>query len=283
MTEQNEPKRGRGRPPWTEEQKKAFSEKMAKKREDRAIEERRMETKYQAKKRVKKGKRYRDGQTGTWSPEMKASNKKTWDEKFAERDNEYKQLIADNPHKTKKELGIPYAWKPRDGSDDGYYGIALRNARVSINLPPINIKNPHEVEHRIDEYFDFCEMNNKPPNMIGLGNWLGVGIHTINRWKNGNWEDESGVGEVVQRALSVIEESLVSQVQDNPKAMVGGMFLLKSMFHYKEQQDIVITAGAQKDSEMSADEIAKRYLGDGKTVETTFADEPGDDDLSSEE
>ena len=50
MTEQNEPKRGRGRPPWTEEQKRAFSEKMAKKREDRAIEERRMETKYQAKK-----------------------------------------------------------------------------------------------------------------------------------------------------------------------------------------------------------------------------------------
>jgi hypothetical protein len=154
---------------------------------------------------------------------------------------------------------------------------------VSINLPPINIKNPHEVEHRIDEYFDFCEMNNKPPNMVGLGNWLGVGIHTINRWKNGNWDDENGVGEVVQRALSVIEESLVSQVQDNPKAMVGGMFLLKSMFHYKEQQDIVITAGAQKDSEMSADEIAKRYLGDGKTVETTFADDPGEDDLSSEQ
>jgi hypothetical protein len=57
--------------------------------------------------------------------------------------------------------------------------------------------------------------------------------------------------------------------------MVGGMFLLKSMFHYREQQDIVITTGAQNDAEMSADEIAKRYLGDGKTVETTFADEEG--------
>jgi len=32
---------------------------------------------------------------------------------------------------------------------------------------------------------------------------------------------------------------------------------------------------AQNDAEMSADEIAKRYLGDGKTVETTFADEEG--------
>lgn len=274
MEEQTE-KRKRGRPPWTEEQKQARRDLNAKKREERAIEERRQETAYQQRKRVKKGKRYREGIDGPWSPEMRASNKKAWDDKFAERDKEYKQLIADNPHKTKKELGIPEQWKPRDGSSDGYYGVSLRNARVSINLPPINIKNPHEVEHRIDEYFDFCEMNDKPPNMIGLGNWLGVSVGTIQKWKNGEWGNGEVV-EVIQRALSVIEESLVTQVQDNPKAMVGGMFLLKSMFHYKEQQDIVITTGAQNDAEMSADEIAKRYLGDGKTVETTFTDQEDD-------
>ena len=272
MEEQIEPKRKRGRPPWTEEQRQAAKERAAKKREESAIEERRQETAYQQRKRVKKGKRYREGIDGPWSPEMRASNKKAWDDKFAERDKEYKQLIADNPHKTKQELGIPPQWKPRDGSSDGYYGVSLRNARVSINLPPINIKNPHEVEHRIDEYFDFCEMNDKPPNMVGLGNWLGVTTDTIGRWKNGDWSAES-VGAIVQRALSVIEESLVTQVQDNHKAMVGGMFLLKSMFHYKEQQDIVITTGAQNDAEMSADEIAKRYLGDGRTVETEFVEE----------
>lgn len=278
--DQEAPKK-RGRPPWTEEQKAARKALNDKKREEREIEQRRMETSYQQKKRVKKGKRYRDGNTGSWSAEMRASNKQTWDRKLAERDREYKQLIADNPHKTKKDLGIRANWKPRDGSDDGYYGVALRYSRTSLGLPPINIKNPHEVEHRIDEYFDFCEINNKPPNMVGLGNWLGISVSTINHWKNGNWEDPNGVGEIVQRALSVIEESLVTQVQDNPKASVGGMFLLKSMFHYKEQQNIVITTGQQSD-DLSADEIAKRYLGDGKTVETTFADEPEDENLSSE-
>lgn len=276
MTEQTEPKKKRGRPPWTEEQKAAFRATMAKKREDKAIEERRAETAYQQRKRVKKGKRYRDGKDGPWSPEMRASNKKAWDDKFAERDKEYKALIEQNPHKTKTELGIPMSWKPRDGSSDGYYGVALRQSRTSLNLPIINIKNPHEVEQRIDEYFDFCEINNRPPNMVGLGNWLGVGTQTIQRWKNGEWDAESVSG-IVQRALSVIEESLVTQVQDNPKAMVGGMFLLKSMFHYKEQQDIVITASSKQD-ELSADEIAKRYLDDGKTVETEFADEPNEED-----
>jgi hypothetical protein len=271
MTEQIEPKRKRGRPPWTEEQRQAAKERAAKKREERAIEERRQETAYQQRKRVKKGKRYREGKDGPWSPEMRASNKKAWDDKFAERDKEYKQLIADNPHKTKKELGIPEQWKPRDGSPTGYYGVRLRQARVGIDLPPININNPHEVEQRIGEYFDFCEMNNKPPNMVGMANWLGVNRQTLQKWKDG---DYSEMTPIIQRAVAVIEESLIEQVQADPKVMVGGMFLLKSMFHYKEQQDIVITTGQQKE-ELSADEIAKRYLGDGKTVETTFADEEG--------
>lgn len=271
MEEQTE-KRKRGRPPWTEEQKAARRELNAKKREERAIEERRQETAYQQRKRVKNGKRYREGKDGPWSPEMRASNKKAWDDKFAERDKEYKQLIADNPHKTKKELGIPEQWKPRDGSPTGYYGVRLRQALVGIDLPPININNPHEVEQRIGEYFDFCEMNDKPPNMVGMANWLGVNRQTLQKWKDG---DYSEMTPIIQRAVAVIEESLIEQVQADPKVMVGGMFLLKSMFHYKEQQDIVITTGAQNDAEMSADEIAKRYLGDGKTVETTFADEEG--------
>ena len=270
MTEQIEPKKKRGRPPWTEEQKQARRELNAKKREERAIEQRRMETQYQRNKRVKKGKRYREGHDGPWSAEMRASNKKAWDDKFAERDKEYKQLIADNPHKTKRELGIPERWKPRDGSPTGYYGVRLRQARVGIDLPPININIPSEVEQRISEYFDFCEMYDKPPQLMGIANWLGVSYGTVQSWKNGNYAEMTPI---IQRAMAVVEESLVEQVQTDPKVMVGGMFILKTQFHYKEQQDIVISAGRQNDAEMSADEIADRYLTDGRTVETSFADE----------
>ena len=263
-------KRGRGHPPWTEEQKQARREQNAQKRAERAQEELDAEQKYEQVKGHKRPKKYkRSDSTDPWTASMRRKNKATWDAKLAERDKEYKALIAANPHKTKQELGIPDHWKPRDGSSDGYYGVSLRNARVSINLPPINIKNPHEVEHRIDEYFDFCEMNNKPPNMVGIAAWLGIGRKTLQQWKDG---DYSEMTPIIQRAVMVIEQTLIEQVQDNPKASVGGMFLLKSMFHYKEQQDIVITTGTQKE-ELSADEIAKRYLGDGRTVETEFVEE----------
>jgi hypothetical protein len=263
-------KRGRGHPPWTEEQKQARREQNAQKRAERAQEELDAEQRYEQVKGHKRPKKYkRSDSTDPWTASMRRKNKATWDAKLAERDKEYKALIAANPHKTKQELGIPDHWKPRDGSSDGYYGVSLRNARVSINLPPINIKNPHEVEHRIDEYFDFCEINNKPPNMVGIAAWLGIGRKTLQQWKDG---DYSEMTPIIQRAVMVIEQTLIEQVQDNPKASVGGMFLLKSMFHYKEQQDIVITTGAQKE-ELSADEIAKRYLEDGRTVETEFVEE----------
>lgn len=206
-----------------------------------------------------------------WTEEQKQARRELNAKKRAARDAEKLKLMYDNPDKTKKELGITDRhWKPQTGGPEQYYGIKLRQSRVSAGLPPININDPKAVEGRIGEYFDFCEKMNRPPNMVGMANWLGVSYWTVSQWKNGNYDK---MGPVIQKAISIIEDSLITQVQENPKVMVGGMFLLKSMFHYKEQQDIVITTGAQNDAEMSADEIAKRYLDDGKTVETTFAEE----------
>lgn len=271
MENQEQPKKRRGRRPYsemTEEEIQADKEKRAKAKADREIELRRQESQYDALRRRKSGKKYRDGQSGDWSEEMRASNKQTWEKKRAERKRKADALVAAQPHMTKKQLGIPaYAEQP-----EGYYGVALRNARVSFDLPPVNIKNPVEVQNRISEYFNFCEMNNRPPNMVGMGNWLGVSTATISAWKLGNYSADSAVAPIIQRAMAVIEESLVNQVQENPKSMIGGMFLLKSMFHYKEQQDVVITTGDQRE-ELTADDIASRYLTDDKTVETTFAED----------
>ena len=273
-----EEKRKRGHPPWTEEQKQARRELNAKKRAEREAEELAAEKRYEEVTGKKRKKNYkRSDPSDPWTAKQRRNIKAAWDKKFAERDKEYKQLIADNPHKTKEELGIPSNWKPRDGSPSGYYGVMLRHARTSIELPPINIRNPHEVKNRIDQYFDYCELNNKLPNIVELANWLGVTRRTLQEWKDGkigNAENE----QVIQRAISVIEASLVSQVQAEPKIMVGGMFLLKSMFHYREQSDINFNVIAQNEQELSADEIAKRYLGDGKTVETEFVEGQAEDE-----
>ena len=274
QNEQNEPKRKRGRPPWTEEQRQAAHERAMKKREEKAIEQRRMETNYQRTQRIKKGKRYREGRDGPWSPEMRASNAATWAKKRKELDEKNKRLIAENPDKTKNELGIDPHWKPADGSDSGYYRPHLRRAMVGLDLPPINIADPEQVKERIMMYLDFCQVNDSPPNLIGLGNWLGVDRKTIRKWMRGESRADTHFA-IIDRAMAIIEESLVSQVQQESKNPASGIFLLKSMFGYKEQQDFVIRQDTQNDAELSADEIRQRYLDDGNTVDTTFTDEEG--------
>ena len=268
----------RGHPPWTEEQKQARRELNAKKRAEREAEEQAAEKRYEEVTGKKRPKNYkRSNGKDPWTASMRRKNKATWDAKFAERDKKYKQLIADNPHKTKEELGIPDNWKPRDGTPSGYYGVKLRQARVGISLPPINISNPKEVEARIDQYFDFCEMNDRLPNMIELSNWLGVRRDTLQKWKDGRFGSAEHE-QIIQRALSVIEASLVAQVQAEPKIMIGGIFLLKSMFHYREQSDVNFNVSTSAERELSADEIAKRYLGDGKTVEAEFKEDAEQND-----
>ena len=265
-------KRGRGHPPWTEEQKEARRKLIAEKQRKKGIEERRAETKYEADIRRSAGILYRDGQGGPWSQEMRDSYNATLAKRRAKRDKEIKELIKANPHKTLKQLGVNDHWKPYDGSPSGYYGIALRQARVGISLPVINIKNPNEVRERIEQYFDFCESQNRPPNLIGLANWIGINRMTLEKWKRGDFSADNQVGPIIQAAASVIEEALVAQVQENPKSMIGGMFLLKSMFHYREQSEVAIVTGQQSDSEMSPDEIRKRYLGDGKVIDGELTD-----------
>ena len=75
----------------------------------------------------------------------------------------------------------------------------LRHALVSLDLPPIDISDPKQVEQRIRDYFQYCIDNDRKPNMIGLANWIGVSRETVNTWKRGimdglhaEWQSKSG-------------------------------------------------------------------------------------------
>lgn len=268
---EDKPKRKPGRPPWTEEQRQAFRETMERKRIEKGIEQRKNETAYDGAKRRKAGIKYREGKGGKWSNEMRESNAATWAKKRKEADEQKKALIAANPTKTKKELGIAH-WKPADGSDSGYNAIYLRQARVSASLPPIDIRNAEQIETRIDEYFDFCEQNDKLPNLVGMSNWLGVRRETLDKWKRGDLSDDrTGV---IQRAIASLEEMWVDLMQNNKINPANGIFLAKNLFQYRDQSDLSIRSADTSEVNVSADEIRKRYaLNDAKTIESTFTDE----------
>ena len=71
-------KRGRGHPPWTEEQKQARREQNAQKRAERAQEELDAEQRYEQVKGHKRPKKYkRSDSTDPWTASMRRKNKAT--------------------------------------------------------------------------------------------------------------------------------------------------------------------------------------------------------------
>lgn len=116
----------------------------------------------------------------------------------------------------------------------------LRLARVSMNLPPIDISDPNQVEKRLNDYFDFCEDNDRKPNMIGMANWLGVDRATLTSWKTGEYRAQSHLP-VIKKAIDLLEEMWVDYMQNGKINPASGIFLAKNMFQYKDQQDIVVT------------------------------------------
>ena len=116
----------------------------------------------------------------------------------------------------------------------------LRMARVSMNLPPIDISDPKQVEQRLNEYFDFCEANDRKPNMIGMANWLGVDRNTVTTWKNGTYRSGTH-SSIIKNALNILEELWIDYMQSGKINPASGIFLAKNLFQYRNVQDVVVT------------------------------------------
>ena len=145
----------------------------------------------------------------------------------------------------------------------------LREARAGYNMPKLDLTDAAAVEQRINDYLDFCEINDKRPSVISIANWLGVNPTTMRRWKDGDDNSNKNTIKIIQRIYGLIEEFLNDQLMES-KFPTGYIFLLKNMFGYKDQTDLVVGQNEQNDAEISKDELEKWFLEDGNKVETTF-------------
>ena len=116
----------------------------------------------------------------------------------------------------------------------------LRCAMASLNLPPIDIKDPKQVEKRISDYFAFCAENDRRPQLIGMANWLGINRATLTLWKRGDYRAETHTP-IIERAINVLEELWVDFMQTGKIYPGSAIFLAKNLFGYKDVQDVTIT------------------------------------------
>lgn len=134
----------------------------------------------------------------------------------------------------------------------------LRNAMVAWDLPPIDISDPKQVEHRIQEYFEFCINQDAKPSVPGMGLWLGVDGSTVRHWRAGDYRSSTHYA-VIKKAMFVLESLWNDWMQNGKINPAAGIFIGKNMFGYKDTQDVVLSPHNPLDDGASADAIADKY------------------------
>ena len=174
-------------------------------------------------------------------------------------------------HRNRPDLanfGQEYA---EPGDNARYIDFALG----TWNMPTVDMENAEEVKERINWYFMRCRDHDMKPGVVGLANALGVSRQTLWNWKEGvrraNVTRESV--DAIKKAYGFLEELWEDFMLNGKVSPPNGIFLGKNHFAYRDVQDVVIAPQNNAEQDMSAEDIAKRYIEDGKTVETTFAED----------
>lgn len=160
--------------------------------------------------------------------------------------------VKEKRHRNRPDLA-KFGYENAEPGDNARY---LRMARVSLDLPPIDISDPKQVEDRINQYFDFCEHNDRKPNMVGMANWIGIDRDTLTLWKKGDYRSGTHFG-MIKKYVDLLEEMWIDYMQNGKVNPASGIFLGKNLFSYKDTQDVILTPNNPLDN-MSDDESRKR-------------------------
>lgn len=141
--------------------------------------------------------------------------------------------------KEREALGIPSGFG-QEYVQTGDNTKFLTHAIAVMNMPPINIADPRQVEQRITEYFILCNQNDMKPTVKGFCNALRISRQTLFEWRHGNARKGTHQ-EIILRAYDLLEEMWENYMQNGKVNPVAGIFLGKNNFHYRDQQEYVVT------------------------------------------
>ena len=149
----------------------------------------------------------------------------------------------------------------------------LLGARL-FNLPPIDLKDPAQVNDRLNEFFQIHAEADMKPTVSGMGMALGLDRRRLYEIKTGNYHTSKGLAELptlttvsIKRAYEYMEILWENYMQNGKINPVSGIFLGKNNFGYQDKTEYVVTPNVNNDSDYNADDIRKRYLTDSTTLE----------------
>ena len=101
-----------------------------------------------------------------------------------------------------------------------------------------------DIEQKVEDYFNYCNENNKPFTMSGLALFLDCSRMTLYQYENElikfnniSEEDKKRIIDTVKRAKRMVEAYQEEQLFIG-KSPVGTIFSLKNNFNWKDTQEI---------------------------------------------
>ena len=147
---------------------------------------------------------------------------------------------------------------------------AIHNAFQYFNRE--RVKTDEECAERINGYFKDCHDQQMLPTVENLSLALGTVRQVVWQWENGEGCSKARA-EMIKKAKQILASIDAELVSSGKIPQVVYIFRAKNFYQMSDQQEITINANTNQEAEMAADDIAKRYIEDGKTVTTSFADE----------
>jgi len=136
------------------------------------------------------------------------------------------------------------------------------------------VKSDEELAERWNQYFRMCAESGQIPTVEEMAMYSGYSQATVWDWENGRRKGfSSQTAELVKKAkeyLKMFDAKLVISGKVNP---IVYFFRAKNYYGLIEKQEIEVSSAVNAEQDMSAEDIAKRYIEDGTKVETTFAED----------
>ena len=146
-----------------------------------------------------------------------------------------------------------------ENTEPGDNARYLRYAMASLDLPPIDISDPKQVEQRIKDYFQYCIDNDRKPNIKGLGNWIGVDETTVSSWRRGEYRAETH-SPLIKKAVDILQEMWWDYGQNGKTNPASWIFIGKNAFGMKDVQDVVVTPNNPIGETTGQKELAADYV-----------------------
>lgn len=141
-----------------------------------------------------------------------------------------------------------------------------------MNLPDIDLKDPEQVQNRIDEYFALCANADMKPAVSGLALALnGMSRQTLwaiaNDRPTGSYGYKTAlptlVADCIKKAYKIMEFTWENNFQSGKLNPVAAIFLGKNNYNYRDQQEHILTPNQKQDADYNAEDIRSRYLIEG--------------------